>query len=81
MIIQIQKLMLDYYLSAALFSLSELIFCQTAQIKGRLIDSSTNIILQNAVISILGQSDSTLVTKSAKQHFLIFFSLLNFTVI
>lgn len=56
------------FLSIAVFLFPQLIFCQTAQIKGHLTDSSNNQNPANAVISVLNQKDSILVkfTRSDK---------------
>lgn len=56
------------FLSAALSFLPQLIFCQTAQIKGHLTDSSTSDNPANAVISVLRQEDSTLVKFSRSDN-------------
>lgn len=58
-------MMLKFTLTTLLFYfIPYLVFCQTSSIKGTLRDSTSQIKPANAVISILRQSDSTLVTFS-----------------
>ncbi len=56
------------FVSVALFLLPQLIFCQSAQIKGQLTDSSNNENPANAVIAVLRQDDSTLVKFSRSDN-------------
>lgn len=58
-------MMLKFTLTTLLFYfIPYLVFCQTSSIKGTLRDSTSQVKPANAVISILRQSDSTLVTFS-----------------
>lgn len=49
------------FLSILLYLFPQIVFCQSATIKGRLADSSSTEIPVNAVIAVLRQKDSTLV--------------------
>jgi len=57
--------MRKFFLSLTiLYLFPQIIFCQSAGIKGKLADSSSTETPVNAVIAVLNQQDSTLVTFS-----------------